>query len=411
MPDFSRSAGSWRVLAVLALLLLAGCTGARLPEEPEQLRLTPADWSDLPGWPQDDPTAFLPALDRSCTRLARLPADRPVGRDGLAGLAGDWQAVCAAIDTAIDTAAGQNPDRGSLRRTIETLFRPWRIGNDRQAQDGLFTGYYEASLHGSRENKPPYLTPLLRRPDDLVMVDLGQFRDRLRGERIAGSVVDGRLVPYADRAAITGGALDDDRLALVWVDDPVAAFFLQIQGSGRVLLDDGTVMRIGYAGQNGQPYLAIGKVLIEEGALTRDTVSLQSIRDWLHAHPDQADRVMNRNPSYVFFTELACDGPIGGEGVALTPGRSLAIDHTLLPYGVPVFLDAEDPRDPRQRLQRLMMAQDTGGAIRGAIRGDVFWGYGSEAEQRAGMMKSRGQSWLLLPAMVTPLTRTLIAAD
>jgi membrane-bound lytic murein transglycosylase A len=205
------------------------------------------------------------------------------------------------------------------------------------------------------------------------------------------------LKPYETRQEIDAGRLSGRDLELLWVDDPLDAFFLHIQGSGRVRLADGETVRVGYAGQNGQPYVAIGRLLAERGALRRDEVSLQSIRDWLAAHPAEAAEVLAANPSYVFFRLLEGDGPIGAHGVALTPGRSLAVDPSFVPLGVPVWLDTTDPLDERRPLRRLMMAQDTGGAIRGAIRGDVFWGAGEEAKARAGRMRSRGRYYLLLP--------------
>ncbi len=233
-------------------------------------------------------------------------------------------------------------------------------------------------------------------------MDLGDFRENLRGERIAGRVVDGRLKPMEDRAAISSGALRGRNLELVWVDDPVDAFFLHIQGSGRVVMDDGSVKRVGFDGQNGHPYVAVGRELIARGAMAREQVSMQSIRAWLKANPGEAQALMNANPSYVFFRPLGGEGPEGAQGVVLTPGRSLAVDRNFVPYGVPVWLDAEDPLDPAARVSRLMVAQDTGGAIRGPVRGDVFWGHGADAEERAGRMRSRGTYWLLLPRTVAP---------
>ena len=232
----------------------------------------------------------------------------------------------------------------------------------------------------------------------LVMVNLGEFRDELKGERIAGRVRDGRLKPYESHAEILSGQLpvEQDR-ALVWVDSAIDAFFLQIQGSGIVSLDDGTIMRVGYAGQNGHPYYAIGRELVKRGELTKDKVSLQTIRSWLQAHPDQAQDVMTLNKSYVFFQEQKSEGPKGGEGVALTARRSLAVDHSIIPYGMPVWLQAEAPDHTIDTINRLMVTQDTGGAIRGAVRGDFFWGYGTQAEYYAGKMKSQGRYWFLLP--------------
>ena len=274
------------------------------------------------------------------------------------------------------------------------------------ARHGLFTGYYEPLLRGSRARSSRYRVPLYRRPPDIVQVDLGRFREDLRGRRLAGRLRGATLEPYDDRRSITAGALRGRGLELVWVDDPIAAFFLQIQGSGQIELDTGERLRLGYAAQNGHPYFAIGRELIERGELTRETVSLQSIRAWLLEHPDEAQDVMALNASYVFFRTIEGDGPIGSQGVALTPGRSLAVDRTFVPLGVPLWLETTAPTVgnsaaegavDQSPVRRLVVAQDTGGAIRGPVRGDLFWGAGSEAEEIAGRMNSEGRYWLLLP--------------
>jgi len=269
---------------------------------------------------------------------------------------------------------------------------------------GLFTGYFEPLLHGSRTRSERYNVPLHAQPPDLVSVDLGSFRSDLRGRRVAGKVQGTRLEPYDDRKAIDSGSLEGRGLELVWVDDAVDAFFLQIQGSGRIELDDGTVLRVGYAGQNGHPYHAIGRTLIDRGELSRSEVSLQSIEAWLREHPGRAPEVMATNASYVFFRVIRGEGPIGAQGVALTPERSLAVDRRYLPYGVPVWLDAMTPsadaEAPAERRQWLLVAQDTGGAIRGAVRGDVFWGAGERARAIAGRMAHRGRYWVLTPRHV-----------
>ena len=224
------------------------------------------------------------------------------------------------------------------------------------------------------------------------MVDLGAFRDELKGQRIAGRVKGGKLKPYESHKEIISGRLPPAQdNPLVWVDSAVDSFFLQIQGSGIVSLDDGTTMRVGYAGQNGHPYYAVGRELIKRGALTKDNVSMQSIREWMEHNPDEAQDLMTTNKSYVFFRELEGEGPLGGEGVALTAERSLAIDRSIVPYSMPVWIDTDITGG------RLMVTQDTGGAIRGSVRGDYFWGYGSRAEAMAGSMKSKGRYWFLLP--------------
>lgn len=397
-----------RLLAGAALAVLAACAtpqaplqtpasppGTGAPSGPA-LSLSPARFDDLPGWRADAMAQALPALTRSCAH--RPSAAVTVGDVVLAPA--DWAAACAAL------ALVPPGDSAALRAVLQAHFRPWAVGGPDGAQ-GLFTGYYEAELRGSRKRHGPYQTPLYRRPDDLVTVDLGDFplpasliRDG-KGVKIAGRVRQGKLVAYDDRRAIDAGALAGRGLELLWVDDPVAAFFLHIQGSGRVTLEEGGAVRVGYDAQNGWPYVAIGKRMVEDGKLPADGVSMQTIRAWLDSHPAAVPATLQANPSYVFFRLLPGlageEGPLGGQGVPLTPGRSLAVDHGLLPYGLPLWLDADDPVDPSARLDRLMVAQDTGGAIRGAVRGDVFWGHGPEAERRAGLMKSRGRYWLLLP--------------
>ncbi|WP_207485359.1 murein transglycosylase A [Arenibaculum pallidiluteum] len=393
-------------LPALSLALLAAACAPREAEKPPapepRLALAPAAFSDLPGWDADALDEALPALARSCAKLMALPPDRGLG---VAGKAGDWAGPCGALPSV------PPGDRAAARGFIEAWFRPWSAGDgsagdgsasDGNGREGLFTGYYEPELRGSTRPDARYRTALLRRPPDLVMVDLGEFRPALRGERIAGRVVGGRLRPFEDRGAIASGALDGKGLELVWVDDAVDAFFLHIQGSGRVVLEDGSVLRVGYDGQNGHPYVAVGRELVARGVLTREQVSLQSIRAWMRANPGQAQSLMDLNPSYVFFRKLAGEGPEGAQGVELTPRRSIAVDPRFIPYGVPVWLEAEDPLGAPAPLRRLMVAQDTGGAIRGPVRGDVFWGHGADAEERAGRMRSRGVWWLLLPRGVAP---------
>jgi membrane-bound lytic murein transglycosylase A len=332
----------------------------------------------------------LPALRRSCVRIVRLPPQQLVGPEGATRPAASWQAVCREAELLADN------DDAATRAFFERRFVPYAASNNGDA-DGLFTGYYEPELRGARTRGGNFTVPLYGRPMDMINVDLGLFREEWRGRSVTGRVDGTTLKPYHDRAAIEGGAIAGKAPELVWVDDKVDAFFLQVQGSGRVTLDDGSVLRVGYAAQNGHPYVAIGRELIQRGELARENVSMQSIRAWLRDHPDQAESVMNANPSFVFFRTLEGDGPLGAEGVALTAGRSLAVDRSFVPYGTPLWLDAEDPLDANLRVRRLMVAQDTGGAIKGPVRGDVFWGYGAEAAERAGKMKSPGRYWLLVP--------------
>ncbi len=377
--------------------MLSSCEeAAQAPEapleepKPPELRLIQTSYTELPGWGSDDYTEIITPLVRSCERILKRSSEERFGPLEQAGTYEDWQSACREF---AKVATGTSAD---IKAFIESTFTPYQVLAD-DNPEGLFTGYYEATLNGSAIKSEQYAHPLYKRPDDLVMVDLGQFREHLKGERIAGRVIGGNLKPYESREEIVAGNWPHNDQVLVWVDSAVDAFFLQIQGSGRIMMDDGTMMRVGYAGQNGHPYYAVGRELIKMGVLTKETVSMQSIEQWLEQNPDRADNIMNTNQSYVFFQELDGEGPLGGENIALTPRRSLAIDRSLLPYGLPLWVDIAPPMEGEQGLQRMMIAQDTGGAIRGPVRGDVFWGYGDEAETIAGHMKSSGRYWALLP--------------
>ena len=383
----------WALGLLGVVLAVAVVVWAGLPDRPERpplLVLDPADFDALPGWEQDDHAATLATFLASCPALERRSADTLLG---LGTRAGDWARVCV---EARDPAVAADP-----RAFFERTFRVYAL-TDRHRAEGLFTGYYEPLLNGSLTREGPFQTALYAVPDDMVTADLGAFGSEYAGKRLVGRVVDGRFVPYPDRAAIDGGHLDGRGHELVWVDDAVEAFFLHIQGSGRVRLPDGSTFRVGYAAQNGLPYTAIGRTLIERGAIARENMSMQAIRAWLKANPGDGVDLMRTNRSYVFFRQVPSEagGPLGALDVGLTAMRSLAVDRTLLPLGAPVFLDVAMPDGAR--LRRLFVAQDTGGAIRGPVRGDVFVGSGDEAGELAGRMAQKGRAWILLPRTVTP---------
>ncbi len=376
---------------------------------PDQRVLVVASYADLPGWGEDDLGEAMAAWLRSCTRFRFLGPSAKLAPVEVGGTVADWLPVCERV-TALRGASAS-----ALRAFFEAEMVPLAVLNgDREI--GLFTGYYEPLLTGSRKRSARYAVPLYALPNDLVSVDLGQFRPDLAGRRIAGRLAGSTLEPYSDRAQIEAGALASRALELLWVDDPIAAFFLQIQGSGQIELVEGGRMRVGYAGQNGHPYFAIGRELVRREAMTVEEVSLQSIRAWLEANPDQAAEVMATNASYVFFREVQGEGPLGSQGVALTPGRSLAVDRKFLPLGVPLWLEATAPAAdgvtaPRS-VRRLMVAQDTGGAISGPVRGDVFWGAGKEAEEVAGRMRNEGRYWLLVPgSLLERVTEKVIGTE
>ncbi|GAB5387872.1 MAG: murein transglycosylase A [Alphaproteobacteria bacterium] len=367
----------------------------------DDLRLSKASFADLPNWSGDSVAAALPALHQSCITMMRVPKVRPVGPDGIGGTHADWFPACEDLVRLIEEQNGDITDQ-TARDFFEQHFNLWQVSDTGGDTSGLFTGYYEPLIRASRTRGGDYQTPVHARPDDMVSVTLSHFLPGLEGKQVTGKVVDGRLVKYDDRATIARKGLEGRAEAIVWADSAIDVFFLEIQGSGRALLDTGETIRLGYAAQNGHRYHAIGKTLLDRGEATRDEMSMPFIRNWLETHPKQAQALMNRNPSYVFFEEQDGPGPLGAQGVPLTAGRSLAVDRFRMPYGAPVFLDASHPVEGQPPLQRLMIAQDTGGAIRGAVRGDVFWGFGPEAEQAAGLMKSRGRYWLMLPASVDP---------
>lgn len=370
------------------------------PAAAPALELVEVSFSYLPGWAQDGQAAALRAFRVSCDAVLKKPADAALGGEqgsgGTAGRVRDWRPACEAARAVpdYDTAA---------RAFFEHYFVPW-LATDRGRPDGLFTGYYEAELRGSWQRTARFKYPVFGRPADLVDVDLGLFRPDLKGTKIAGRLDGRRLVPYADRAAIDHGALAGKGLELLYVDDPADAFFLHVQGSGRVRMTDGSVVRLGFAGRNGLPYTAIGKTLIDQYKLPSETMSMKTIRQWIKDNPGPGKSLMATNASFIFFAvqSRADGGPTGAQGVALTPGRSLAVDRRFVPLGVPVWLDTTDPSRRGAPLRRLMVAQDTGGAITGPVRGDVFWGYGEEAASAAGAMKETGRAYLLLPNGVKP---------
>ena len=389
-----------RLLASLAALALAAC----VPQPPSvteggiTMTLTPVGFDRLPGWGADHPAQAVPAFLAGCAALARNPADTLGGTGEAASRGGrpqQWRDACAAARTL-------PPGDEAARGFFEAYFQPWAIAGN-GSTNGLFTGYYEPEVRGARSPGGSYGTALLGPPTDMLQADLGAFAPELKGKNIVARLEGGRLVPYWDRAAIEAGALDRQRLGIMWLADPIDAFVLQIQGSGRVLLDDGRVVRVSYAGQNGRPYVPIGRVLAERGQIPLEQVSLQTIRAWLLAHPTEAAAVMNQNPSYVFFREVIGvrpeEGPPGALGAPLTPGRSVAVDRGFIPLGAPLWLDTTDPLTG-SRLQRLMLAQDIGGAIRGPVRADIFWGWDREAEEKAGRMRQAGSDYVLLPRAV-----------
>ena len=383
--------------AFIIALSLAACTTTPVtspaPEGPRQpgtptvpsaapgANLRATTFAALPGWGSDDLRQVLPAFLTSCSTQARKS---------------DWKEPCA-------VAAGLDGNNESAIRTFfQSFFTPYQVINPDGSDNGLVTGYYEPLLKGSRKRGGPYQTPIYRAPEDLLTVELASIYPELKGLRLRGRLVGSKVVPYPNRAELDkSGVLAGKEI--LWVDDPIDAFFLQVQGSGRVQMNDGSsIVRVAYADQNGYPYKSIGRYLVDKGELTLAQASAQGIKAWLAANPGRQQELLNANPSYVFFKEEKVTdpskGPKGAQGVPLTPLRSIAVDPQFVPLGTPVFLATTQPNS-NALLQQLVVAQDTGGAIKGAVRADFFWGFGNEAGDKAGRMKQRGMMWLLLPKL------------
>lgn len=392
------------VAVTLALgVTLSACTPKKpVEEKPAQAVMIEAvAFDDLPGWRDGRQEGAWMALNRSCDKILSLPDSTKIGSDLIRSTAADWQDACQQI-----TDLG-NLDSDHARSVIERAFTPFKISENGE-ENGLFTGYFEAELRGAKKRDETYRYPLYAKPDDLVTVNLGQFSTDLKGRHLVGHVENGKLKPYPERGAIEAGHLDGKGLELLWIDDAVDVFLLQVQGSGRVVLENGDVVRVGFAGHNGHGYKSIGRHLIDAGELKPHEASWDGIKGWITDNPDKAAELFAVNPRFIFFRELKGDGPIGSQGVALTPERSLAVDRKYIPMGTPIWLDTVWPSEHDRALRRLMVAQDTGGAIKGAVRGDFFWGYGDKALEKAGRMKSPGRYFLLLP---NPLAERLKAAS
>ncbi len=375
-------------LAIGLSLLLVACVAppkppvVALPVTAPAKLFSVSKWEMLPDWQTLDLTPAWPAFLQSCRALKNKP---------------NWSEVCARAE---QLGTGNNT---ALHEFYETWFTPYQVFNPDGSEQGMITGYYEPLLKGSRSKTAQFRYPLYAAPDDLLTIDLGEAYPQLKDLRLRGRLQGKRVVPYYSRAEIDSGTASIKGRELFWVDNAVELFFLQIQGSGRIELPDGGMVKVGYADQNGYPYVSIGKKLVEMGELKLEEASMQGIKAWAEQHPDKLGALLAQNPSYVFFRELpnGLSAPLGALGVPLTDEYSLAVDARTVPLGAPVFLSTTYPNN-NTPLNRLMLAQDTGGAIRGAVRADFFWGFGAHAAEQAGKMKQQGRMWVLFPKQGEP---------
>jgi membrane-bound lytic murein transglycosylase A len=372
------------------IAVTSAVTGAS-PARVGDAELRPLSFAELDGWPDDDHAAAFATFRRTCKSLTESDAALRPAR------APD-RALLAACRAAL---ALPHPGRVEARVFFEAHFQPFAVVPP--AGHGFLTGYYEPEFHGSRQKTGSFSVPLLDRPDDLITIPQGDTLPGIDPGLQSARRTPAGFEPYPDRAAIENGALGSRAKPIVYLREPGEAFIIHVQGSARIRLEDGSVMRVAYAGRNGQPYTSIGRLLVEQGEMDASTMTLERLLGWLRDHPGPARALMQRNRSYIFFREakeLAPeDGPIGGAGIPLTAGRSLAVDRTLWAYGLPFWLEGELPvtLDRAEPLRRLMIAQDTGSAILGPARGDFYFGSGEDAGTRAGLLRHRPRFVVLRP--------------
>lgn len=385
---------------LLMALLVWGCGGVPSSKstEADALRLiSPLSYPEF----KDDMAldGLCRAIEQSLGHYRKLDPDQAIvfGKDAFT--------VAEVMNAMAEFSAfvGQKPSERGLREFIHRRFRLYRAGGP-EGEGVKFTGYYEPVVTGALARSDAFSHPIYGKPRDLATVDLSGFSEELQGKRITGRWTGATFVPYHDRSAIeTSGVMEGYADILAWTDDPVGLFFLQVQGSGRLVLENGQMLYLQYAASNGRPYRSIGKWLVEEGRIEQERMSMQAIREYLAAHPEEVDGILRVNPSYVFF-QAGKDGPRGSIGVELTPGRSIATDHRLFPKGVLAFMMAQKPLiDAQSQIQgwrdfsRFVVNQDTGGAIRGPARADIFWGSGDYAAIAAGHLQHTGVLYFLAP--------------
>ncbi len=379
------------------------------PSRPvDNLVLSQTRFSKLEGWNNDNLIEAFKAFKHSCKKIVRQPDEKSMGGklisstgiEPIAGKVGDWKYICK------DALSADIQEHNSSKLFFQKWFFPFAISNGKsdsiffRGDDlGLFTGYYEPLVKGSMKKNHQYNVPLYEFPEHYIKVDLNNFYPKLNYKHIVGKIVDSKLMPADTRKEIDKGALENKTKVLVWLKNPIDSFFLHIQGSGVIELPNGKKFRVGYAGSNGYKYYPIGRKLLELGEVSREKMSMQEIRKWLELNPKKINSLFNKNERYIFFQEIKSDFTLGSFGVPLTPGRSLAIDKQWIAMGVPLWISAAQTKDYSKdfNYNRLMITQDTGSAIKGIVRGDIFYGNGKMAEKLAGRTSHLGRYYIFLP--------------
>ena len=397
-------------------LLLYKPTKQTIPTKPsktvQRIHLHRDSFKHLPGWlkASDQKKSFL-AFQISCQTLLRQNPENNAGSKMLPLKVKDWHPACL--------AAAAISKQSLTNQQAKTFFERWfsPVTFYQKARDknhplkGLFTGYYMPLLQGSLVKTTEYNVPIYGVPDNLISINLGRFDTQWENKRLVGRIQKNEMIPFYTRAQIDKGALKEHAPVLVWTNSMMDRLNLEIQGSGVIQLPNDEQLYLGYATGNGAAYTHLAHVLIEQGVFTRDTASMQAIRAYFKSHPEKMNPMIHRNKSFVFFRVLDKQIALGAQGVGLTSGYSLAVDRQWLPMGIPIWLNTTHPDQTRQDkrvLQRLMIAQDTGGAIRGMVRGDVYWGAGQRAETIAGKMRNQGEYWFLVPKHITLVQTSLI---
>ena len=382
------------ILTSVILVLIGTTVYWFWPQSAEpSLTLKSVPFQDLPGWQDSDPRKAMIALNYSCKALLHMPQNKAIGTSLIPLAAQDLWPACQEL------AAYPTPTKETARKFFERYFAPILIEKSHNQVKGLFTGYYMPLLKAAKSKSKIYSAPLYGVPNDLVSANLNLFDTQCQS-KIIGRVADHRLVPYFTRAEIESGAIKGKAEILAWVESPLERLILEIEGSGVLVYANGEKQYIGHATQNGRHYLSLPQLMIQKGYFEKKDASYSRIRKFFKTHPELVKPLLNQNESFVFFRILKTNQVVGSEGVPLTPGISMAVDLHYIPLGLPLWLNTQyysTAVEAYEKLERLMIAQDTGGAIRGPVRGDFFWGEGSRAVQNAGQMQSEGTYWVLLP--------------